>query len=134
MKRRKVWVYSPKKSWPIVPKEIQDSVINQTELAISQLILRYFESHNHRSKDSLTTITSHWRRSYFYIIGIYHTTARNVINADYKENLARLEYVSPDQFNLAYFRHTGQWFEITCDQSLKSCLSTIAENSFFHPR
>lgn len=131
--RRKVWVYSPKKVWPIVPKDVQESVINQAESVISRLILRYFQSHNYRSKDSLTTITSHWRRSYFYVVAIYHTSAKNVFSPDYEQNLARLEYVGRDQFNLSYFRYTGQWFEIVRDQTLKSCLSTIAENSFFYP-
>ncbi|EKD80379.1 MAG: hypothetical protein ACD_40C00123G0005 [uncultured bacterium] len=133
MKRKKQWIYSPKKVWPLVPSETQQSVIGLTEPVISRLILRYFESHNHRSKDSLMEITSHWRRCYFYVVANYHTTAKNAISSDYEENLARLEYVGPDRYNLSYFRHTGVWFEIARDQSLNDCLAIIAENSFFHP-
>jgi len=133
MQRKKQWVYSPKKVWPIVPPETQQSVIDLVESVISRLILRYFESHNHRSKDSLTEITSHWRRCYFYVVAVYHTTAKNAINSDYEENLARLEYVGSDSYNLSYFRHTGEWFEITRGQTLKDCLAIITENSFFHP-
>jgi hypothetical protein len=39
----------------------------------------------------------------------------------------------PDHFHLAYFRHTGQWFQVFEALSLEECLKAIEENSFFWP-
>ncbi len=43
----------------------------------------------------------------------------------FNNNFVRLEYVDRDRFNLAYMRHTGQWFEIDFDLSLEECLDEI---------
>ena len=43
----------------------------------------------------------------------------------FESKLARLLYVGPDRFNLAFQRHTGQWIELYEGLSLQQSLETI---------
>jgi hypothetical protein len=51
----------------------------------------------------------------------------------FEAKFTRLEYVTPTSFNLAYFRHTGQWWEVSTNLTLEQALSEIKTNLIFHP-
>ena len=51
----------------------------------------------------------------------------------YESKFARLRYAGDERFNLAYFRHTGQWWEVAQLLSLEECLSEIEVGSLFTP-
>jgi hypothetical protein len=51
----------------------------------------------------------------------------------FETGLARLTYKSPDSFDLAYFRHTGQWFTVLYDISLSDCLERVKSDPIFSP-
>ena len=55
------------------------------------------------------------------------------MSPSFDTNFARLEYVGPDKFTLAFMRHTGQWVEIEYGLSLDKCLDDIEKNSIFSP-
>ena len=44
-----------------------------------------------------------------------------------------MEYIGNDKFNLAYMRHTGEWWEIYQELPLLECLSLITEEPHFIP-
>jgi hypothetical protein len=44
-----------------------------------------------------------------------------------------MEYVGDNRFNLAYMRHTGQWWEVFQGLTLDECLKTIIEDGIFQP-
>ena len=88
---------------------MQSSVIDQTELVITRLIFNYFAEHDRQSTKALSTITSRWRRSYFYIVAVYHDNSLGEDSPNYEERLARLEYVSCQSLSLVY-RRLG-WFK-----------------------
>jgi len=46
---------------------------------------------------------------------------------------ARLEYAGEEKFNMAYMRHTGQWWEIFQDLTLDECIDEIRTNPLFQP-
>ncbi len=46
---------------------------------------------------------------------------------------ARLEYFARDRFDLAYRRHTEQWFRLYHSVSLTEALALIAEDGHLHP-
>jgi len=51
----------------------------------------------------------------------------------FESDLARLQHAVDDRFNLAYFRHTGQWGEVAELLSLKECLSEIDAGGLLTP-
>jgi len=45
----------------------------------------------------------------------------------------RLEFVGNNNFNVAYMRHTEQWFEILEDLSLEECFQEMKDIELLHP-
>ena len=44
-----------------------------------------------------------------------------------------MEFVADNQFNLAYMRYTGKWFEVSQAISMDECLKLIEEDLIFMP-
>ena len=74
-----------------------------------------------------------WYRSYFYFCATYRYEDPEATMPESEVRFARLEYAGPDWFHLSYFRHTGQWWEVYRNLSLKECLHTIEHEQLFWP-
>ena len=61
------------------------------------------------------------------------SSGRNTLSASFESKFARLQYAGSGRFNLAYFRHTGEWREIAQLVSLEECLSWIEGGNVFVP-
>ena len=46
---------------------------------------------------------------------------------------SNLAYVDKRCFNMAYMRHTGQWWEIRTGLNLEECLKEIKEEGILQP-
>ncbi len=133
---KKIWAYHPKaKSNPKVPDSIKakvkvkaDSLINKvlksTHIKIPPENYRY---------NYLVDIFSKWYRHYFYFCSKYNTSGPNALSSSFEEKFARLEYIGPDEFNLAFKRHTGQWVVVGFGLSLEECLDEIEKEPYFIP-
>ena len=51
----------------------------------------------------------------------------------FEDKFVRIEYIENNLFNLAYKRHTGQWWELYRELSLEQCLRIIKEDPNFQP-
>ncbi len=74
-----------------------------------------------------------WYRSYLYFCCTYACPSPNALSPTFEVRFTRLEYAGNDRFNLAYMRHTGQWWEVYPHLSLDECLARIREEPLFHP-
>lgn len=81
----------------------------------------------------LVDIFGKWYRNYFYFCSIYNCPGKNAISPSFESRFVRLEYTGKDCFNVAYMRHTGQWWQIMQDLSLEECLSEIRNNPLLQP-
>ncbi|MBM7073683.1 hypothetical protein JQC92_16865 [Shewanella sp. 202IG2-18] len=81
----------------------------------------------------LIDIYGRWRGRYFYFCGKYHSPGPNAISPEFETKFARLEYMGEDNFNLAYMRHTGQWFELFQEQTLEQCFAEMKNLPHFMP-
>jgi hypothetical protein len=81
----------------------------------------------------LADIYTKWYRNYFYFYAKYNSPSPHAISSGFEVGFARLEYVDDDMFNLAYFRHTGQWWEIYSGLSLAECFAAIEHEPHFLP-
>ena len=59
----------------------------------------------------LVDITTKWYRSYFYFCSRYACPGPYALSPFFEDKFARMEYIGDGPFNLAYMRHTGQWFD-----------------------
>lgn len=81
----------------------------------------------------LVDIYSKWYRNYFYFCAKYNNPSSNAIASYFEAKFARMEYMGNEEFNLSYMRHTGNWWEIYQELSMRECLKSIAEDPHFLP-
>jgi hypothetical protein len=86
-----------------------------------------------RDLNYLVDIYTKWRGRYFYFMAKYASPGPNRIAPYFETGFARLEYAGGEAFNLAYFRHTGQWWQIESRIPLDEALARIREGNLFSP-
>ncbi len=133
------WVYDParafRESKAQVPPEIKREVQRRAQEVIdSTLKPRHIEPPPKKGQfNYLADIHSRWRGPFFYFCTKYCSPGRKALSASFESKFARLQYAGSGRFNLAYFRHTGEWQEIAQLVSLEECLSWIAGGNMFVP-
>jgi len=129
------WARAKKKSTP----KIADSMKAEIKLKADSLIENVLKQKHiepppeNNDFNYIVDIFSKWYRGYFYFCSKYNCPSPNAISPSFNSNFARLEYAGQNKFNLAYMRHTGQWFEIGFDLSLDECLDEIQNGPHFIP-
>ena len=137
--RRKVWVYDPagafRRSKALVPPNIQQEVERRAqELTTSTLKPRFVQPPPKKGEfNYLVDIYTKWRGPFFYFCSKYCSPGPRALSPFFESKFARLQYAGNERFNLAYFRHTGQWWELAQLLSLDECLSWIEEGGPFIP-
>ncbi len=81
----------------------------------------------------LTGISTKWHLSFLYFVGHYASPGPNALAPTFELKFARMEYAGDGRFNLAYFRHTGKWWQVYEGLSLDKALKIIREEGIFHP-
>ncbi len=74
--------------------------------------------------------TKHYR-SYFYLCAKYKAVFENRMVDEFESKFARLEFVEVNRYNLAYYRHTGQWWTVEYNVTAEFCLQNINGNPLF---
>jgi hypothetical protein len=135
-KQAKRWVYSPPKPpKPTVPKAVKAEVeARAREFIDAELKPKHVEPPPKDARfNYLADITCKWHGPYFYVVGVFACPGPNALSPTFESKLARLLYVGPDRFNLAFQRHTGQWIELYEGLPLQECLDTIRDDPWFIP-
>jgi len=129
------WAPKRKRSVPKIPDSIKSEIKVKANALINQVLKPKYLQPPPEDNDFnyLVDIFSKWYRGYFYFCSKYNCPSPNAMAPSFNSNFARLEYVDRDRFNLAYMRHTGQWFEIGFDLSLEECLEEIENLPHFMP-
>jgi hypothetical protein len=133
---KKIWLpITPKQAKHTVP-ESEKQLVKQRcdEIIETELKPKYIEppptdnDFNYR-----VDIFSKWYRNYFYLCSTFNCLSPRAISPSFESKFARLEYVGPDCFNVAYMRHTGQWWEICQNLTLEQCLQELRTNPLLQP-
>ena len=135
MARKMTWVFASTKGTFKIPDSIKIEIQKQA----NHLIESEFKPEHVKPKSSdndfnyVVDIYAKWYRNYFYFCAQYRCPASNRISEFFEHKFARLECAGKDSFNLAYMRHTGQWWELYQGLSFKECLETIRQEPHFLP-
>jgi hypothetical protein len=82
--------------------------------------------------NEITDIYTRWRGSYFYVMSYYKCPNRPESIADgFESGLARLTYKAPNCYDVAYFRHTGQWWTFLFDLTLEEAFRVVSTDPIF---
>ncbi len=133
---------NPKKTWAPSPgrfklSELQRILVeSEARPVIEALKERHLKAPPENPQfNYLQDIWSRWRRGFFYVGGTYVCVYENCITPTFEAFFARLRPVGKDAFDLAYYRHTNQWWELPqySGSSLKECLEAIQTEPYFIP-
>ena len=132
---KKQWVYTPPRAKkPQVSTAAKEQITAQCQQLIdSEFKPRYIDLEPQENQLVTTDIYGKWYRSFYYFCSTFYFNAPELPNAPIENKFTRLEYTGEDKFNLAYMRHTGQWWEVHTGISLKNALEEIKNNPIFHP-
>jgi hypothetical protein len=135
-KTKKQWVYAPAKPpKPTVPDEIKAEVQKKADKLVETFLKPNFikPPPEDTQWNYIVDIYTKWYRSYFYFCSKYHCPGPHAIADYFEAKFARLEYVGNGKFNVAYMRHTEQWWEIFQDFTLDQCLEAIRDIPTLQP-
>ncbi len=133
-KAPKMWVLSESK--PIKPP-IPEAEKKDTEARCQALLEKMRGKWVQPPQEKwgyIAEVYGKWYRSYYYFCALYrYPPDQGYIQSEMEVKSTRLEYADPGRFHLAYFRHTGQWWQVYENLPLENCLQEVETNSIFWP-
>ena len=133
-KARAVWTWAPNRR--IKPKVLDDSKAEvqgkADELIEKVLKPRHIKPPPKKPKWNYPiALWTKWHGSFFYFGSTWACPSPNRIAPTFDVGFARLEYVGDRRFNLAYFRHTEEWWTLHKGLTLAECLELIEEGGLY---
>jgi hypothetical protein len=127
MVTKKILVLSPSKKK--ITEVEQTKLTTLFESLINQYKEKFIEAQPNKEENYIVNFYSKFYRGFFYLCADYKAEYENRISDGYERKFARLEFINDNKYNLAYFRHTGQWWTIERNVTREFCLTYITNNS-----
>jgi hypothetical protein len=134
--KQKMWTWGPaKQPKSKIPENTKRDLETKANDMVESFLKPTYIKPPSKDKDFnyIIDILTKWYRSYFYFCSKYHCPSPNAISPFFEDKFARLEYIGNNCFNLAFMRHTGQWWEIYTNLYIDECLAIIKEDPNFEP-
>jgi hypothetical protein len=125
----------PPRYKPNVPDEVKAEVQRRAD----ELVEKHLNPEHVKpppedpTSNYLTGIRTKWHRSFFYLVADYASPGRDRLSPTYEVPFARLEYTRDGRFDMAYLRHTGQWWPVQREFTLDQAQKAIRDKGMFHP-
>jgi hypothetical protein len=132
----KRWVYAPPKPPKVeVPAAVKEEVAARAgDLVETVLKPQHIKPAPEDERfNYIIDLSTKWYRNYFYFVATYRSPGPMALSPTFETRFARLEYLGPQRFALAFMRHTGQWVEMYPSVSLAEGLEAIKSDPFFIP-
>jgi hypothetical protein len=131
---RRQWIYSPSE-----PSGVPDSVKEHATAKANEIIETVFKPRyvkpplKNARFNYIVDIFTKWHKNCLYFRARYACPGPNALSPFFEDNFARLEFMSPGRFNLAYMRHTGKWQVVFEDLAMEEAFATVRDQVLFHP-
>ncbi len=129
MKTKKVWVFTPVKK--TIAEADKQALSDMFEPLIAAYKKKFIEVKPNKQENFIIDFYSKFYRGFFYLCAKYKAEYENRTLDEFEEKFARLEFVDENSYNLAYFRHTGQWWTIDENVTAEYCYKNIKDNPLF---
>lgn len=136
MAGRKGYTWAPAKASKAKPSESVKRTLKAKADEIIESVMKpeYVEEPPEDSElNYIIDIYTKWWRNYFYFCSKYCCPGPHAISPSFENKFARMEYLQNGRFNLAYMRHTGQWFELESNIPMEEALREIREGGHYMP-
>lgn len=134
MAKNYIWIQGNAKA---KKQKVTDKQKDEVSLFFEQLILQFKNElqqiEPNKKFNYVVDIYTKWYQNYFYFCEKYKSENENRIADEFETKFVRLEFISENNFNFSYFRHTGQWHLVVENITLQECLEMIIGNPNFRP-
>jgi len=132
--RRGTWVYGVSGPAPASFKRDKPNIDAACRRFIDEVLKpRFMREVRSTQFNYPIDIRGRWHRANFRFIQRYRVREPNPDGEEFDAPFTRLEYISPDQFGLSYFRHTEQWWPLYKGVTLAKALSLMQEDELLWP-
>jgi hypothetical protein len=135
-KAKRMWIWAPdKRHKPKVPAATKAAVTQRADDLVEKVLKKKYIQPPPKNLrwNYLIDIYTKWHGSFFYFCSVYACPGPDAISPQFESRFARLEYVSPDRFNMAYMRHTEEWCELYRGVSLAEALQAVEDDVYLAP-
>lgn len=131
---RKQWVRVPAKA-SAVPDSLRHEVSAKGEALVQSCLKPKFvlPPPEDLRYNYIVDLFTKWRGRYFYFMSKWASPGPDRIAPFFEVGFARLEYAGNQRFHLAYFRHTGKWWQVFDHLTLDEALEMIEKEGIFQP-
>jgi hypothetical protein len=78
-------------------------------------------------------ILGKWRGAQYRFIQRYRSGFPENLGEEFDAPFARLDWISPDRFDIQWHRHTGQWWRLHRALTITSAINAIKADGHLHP-
>jgi hypothetical protein len=78
-------------------------------------------------------IQGKWQGPRYRFIQRYRSGFAENLGEEFDAPFVRLDWISPDRFDIQWHRHTGTWFRIYRGKTIAQALKTIETDGHLHP-
>lgn len=131
---RRQWIWAPdRRHKPHVPDELKEEVKQEADALVANVLKPKYLKPSPKNPlwNYPIDLWTRWHHSFFYFCATWASPGPNALSPTFELRFARMEYAGERRFNLAYMRHTGQWWEVHKRLPLEKCLELIGEGGMF---
>ncbi|MEW6669396.1 MAG: hypothetical protein AB1512_29645 [Thermodesulfobacteriota bacterium] len=131
---RKQWVWMPAKASG-VPDALKREVSEKGDGLVRDQLMPIFVQPPPKDLryNYIVDLYTKWRGRSFYFMSKWASPGPNRIAPFFEVGFARLEYAGMGRFHLAYFRHTGKWWQVFSALTIDKALEMIKREGIFQP-
>jgi hypothetical protein len=130
-KQKATWVWVQTKQ-PASPSEAQKAAITAK---FAPLVKRLNDElpplEAPQVRNQCIRVFTKWWRNFFYVMQEYKCPPEGYTAPGFEIGVSRMEFRAEDSFDIAYFRHTGQWWVTDEGLTLDECLKSVEEDPWF---
>lgn len=78
-------------------------------------------------------ITGKWQGPRYRFIKRYRSGFPDTLGEEFDAPFARLDWMSPNRFDIQWHRHTGAWYRLHRNHSLTEALKIMETDGILHP-
>ena len=129
------WVYTGGRKGCKLPKNEKHAIGGACETFIETVLKpRFLPEVRPTEFNYCVDIFGKWHgNKYRFMQRFRNDDPQHYIEQEFESPFARIEYVGRDRFDLAYFRHTEQWWTVHRGATLDEALSLLETEGIFHP-
>lgn len=134
--RKKVWMNANKKSRPAKPSESQKrAIIAACEAFIRDVLKPRFLAEIRPSTEFnyCVDIFGEWRAGRYRFMQRYRSDAPNQTRDEFDAPFVRIDYSGPDDFDIYWMRHNGQWHPVFQGVTLAQAFELMIDVPTLHP-